>query len=126
MISQSESSCNKVEKDEWSYCNEEQYTLIGFLQPLMIHLWRSHQTLLTLHLIFRAVFHSAEIFRTERKFLLLKATSHLTISMHGQRETGKIQSNDYHHGNCGPSLTGKTSSVSLIFTQWTHRNVKSR
>ena len=46
--------------------------------------------------------------------------------MHGQRETGKIQRNGYHHGNCGPSLTGKTSSLSLIFTHWTHHNVKNR
>ena len=46
--------------------------------------------------------------------------------MHGQRATGKIQRNNYHHGNCGPSLTGKTSSVSLIFTHRTHRNVKNR
>ena len=35
----------------------------------------------------------------------LMATFHLTISMRGQRATGKIQRNDYHHGNCGPSLT---------------------
>ena len=54
----------------------------------------------------------------------LKATFHLTISMRGQRATGKIQRNNYHHGSCGPSLTGKTMSVFLIFTQGTHRNVK--
>ena len=47
----------------------------------------------------------------------LKATFHLTISMLGQLATGKIQRNNYHHGSCGPSLTGKTSSVFLIFTQ---------
>ena len=42
----------------------------------------------------------------------LKATFHLTISMRGQRAgTGKIQTNNYHRGNCGPSLTGKTMSV---------------
>ena len=29
----------------------------------------------------------------------------------------KIQRNNYHHGNGGPSLTGKTSSVPLIFTE---------
>ena len=34
--------------------------------------------------------------------------------LRGQRSTGKIQSNNYHHGSCGPSLRGKTSSVSLI------------
>ena len=56
----------------------------------------------------------------------LKATFHLTISMRGQRATGKIQRNNYHHGNCGPSLTGKTMSVFVIFTQGTHRNVKNR
>ena len=56
----------------------------------------------------------------------IKVTSHLTISMRGQRETGKIQSNNYHHWNCGPSLTGKTESVSLIFMHQTHRNVKNR
>ena len=46
--------------------------------------------------------------------------------MRGQRATGKIQRNDYHHGSFGPSLTGKTMSVFLIFTQGTHRNVKNR
>ena len=34
----------------------------------------------------------------------LKATSHLTISMRGQHEMGKIQRNNYHHWCCGPSL----------------------
>ena len=57
---------------------------------------------------------------------ILKATSHCTISIRGQRETGKIQRSKYHHGNCGQSLTGKMSSVSLIFTYQTHRNVKNR
>ena len=56
----------------------------------------------------------------------LKATFHLTISMRVLRATGKIQRNNYHHGSCEPSLTCKTSSVSLIFTQGTHRNVKNR
>ena len=56
----------------------------------------------------------------------LKATFHLTIFMRGQRATGKIQRNNYHHRSCGLSLMGKTSSVSLIFTQGTHRNVKYR
>ena len=42
----------------------------------------------------------------------LRATSHLMIIMRGQRETGKIQRNNYRHRNCGQSLTGKTSSVS--------------
>ena len=55
-------------------------------------------------------------------YKLFRATSHSTISMRRQRE--KIQRNNYHHGNCGPSLTGKTLSVSLIFTHKTHRNVK--
>ena len=41
--------------------------------------------------------------------------------MRGQREAGKIQRNNYHHGNCRPSLTGETSSVSLIFT---HQSTK--
>ena len=50
----------------------------------------------------------------------LKATFHLTISIRGQRATGKIQKNNYHHGSYGPSLTGKTSSVSLIFAHGTH------
>ena len=44
---------------------------------------------------------------------IVKATSHLAISMRGQRATGKIQKNNYHHDSCVPSLTGKTSSVSL-------------
>ena len=43
-----------------------------------------------------------------------------------QRATGKIQRNNYHHGNCGPSLTGKTSSVSLNFAHGTHQNIKNR
>ena len=34
-----------------------------------------------------------------------RATFHLTISLPGQRATGKIQGNNYLHGNCGPSLT---------------------
>ena len=41
-----------------------------------------------------------------------EATFHLTISMRGQRATGKIKRCNYHHGSCGPSVTGKTSSVS--------------
>ena len=56
----------------------------------------------------------------------IKATFRLTISLRGQRATGNIQRNNYHHGSCGTSLTSKTSSVSLIFTQGTHRNVKNR
>ena len=56
----------------------------------------------------------------------VKATFHLTISVRGQRATGKIERNNYNHGSCGTSLTSKTSSVSLIFTQGTHRNVKNR
>ena len=56
----------------------------------------------------------------------VKATFHLTISMRGQHATCKIQGNNYHHGSCKPSLTGKTMSVFLIFTQGTHRNVKNR
>ena len=44
--------------------------------------------------------------------------------MRGKRATGKIQRNNYRHGSCGPSLTGKTMSVLLIFTQGTHWNVK--
>ena len=56
----------------------------------------------------------------------IKAASHLTISMRGQRATGNIKRNNYHHGNCGSYLTSKTSSVCLIFTQKTHRNVKNR
>ena len=39
---------------------------------------------------------------------ILKVTYHLKIST-----TGKIQRNNYYHGSCGPSLTGKMSSVSL-------------
>ena len=46
--------------------------------------------------------------------------------MRGQRATGKIQWNNYHHGSCGTSLTGETMSVFLNFTQGTHRNVKNR
>ena len=56
----------------------------------------------------------------------IKATSHLMISMRGQGATGKFQRNNYHHGSCGPTLRGKTPSVSLIFAHGTHRNVKNR
>ena len=59
-------------------------------------------------------------------YIDVKATFHLTISMRGQRAMGKIQRNNYHHGRCRTSLTGKTMSVFLIFTQGTHRNVKNR
>ena len=48
-----------------------------------------------------------------------KATFHLTISVRVQRATGKVQRNNYHHGSCGSSLTSKTMSVFLIFTQGT-------
>ena len=30
-----------------------------------------------------------------------KGTFYFTIFMGGQRATGKIQKNDYHHGSCG-------------------------
>ena len=65
-----------------------------------------------------------KIFLNVYEKMFLKVTFHLTISMRGQRATGKIQRNNYHHGSCGPSLTGKTKSVFLIFTQGTHRNVR--
>ena len=61
----------------------------------------------------------------EKALGAVKATFHLTISVRGQRATGKIQRNNYHHGSRGPSLTGRTMSVFLIFTQGTHRNVKN-
>ena len=56
--------------------------------------------------------------------ITITANFHFTISLRGQRARGKIQRNNYHHGSYGPSLTGKTMSVFLIFTQGTHRNVK--
>ena len=68
---------------------------------------------------------SVQLFGTDRSGTV-KATFHLTTSMRGQRATSKIQRNNYHHGSCGASLTGKTMSVFLIFTQGTHRNVKNR
>ena len=34
-------------------------------------------------------------------YYCLKATSYLTISMHGQIAMGKFQWNNYHHGSCG-------------------------
>ena len=43
-----------------------------------------------------------------------------------QSARGIIQRNNYHHGSCKPSLTGKTMSVSSTFTHQTHRNVKNR
>ena len=52
----------------------------------------------------------------QMQFYIRRATSHLTISMLGQRETDKIQRNNYYHVNCGPSLTSKTPSVSSIVT----------
>ena len=63
---------------------------------------------------------------TGKKFKGIKVTFHLTISIRDQHATGKIQRNNYRHRSCGPSLTGKTSSVSLIFTHGTHRDVKNR
>ena len=60
------------------------------------------------------------------KVVQVKATIHLTISMRVLRATGKIQKNNYHHGSCEPSLTCKTSSMPLIFTQGTHRNIENR
>ena len=39
--------------------------------------------------------------RSSHRCNMLKAIFH-------QRETGKLQRNNYHHGSCGPSLTGKT------------------
>ena len=62
----------------------------------------------------------------QRNLFDIRATFHLTISMGEQRETGKIQRNNYHHGSCGSSSTGNTSAVSLIFTHGTHQNVKNR
>ena len=56
----------------------------------------------------------------------VKATFHVTISICEQRATGKIQRNNYHCGSCRPSLTGKTSSVSLIVAHGMHQNVKNR
>ena len=35
--------------------------------------------------------------------------------MRGQRATDKIQRNNYYHGSCGPSLTGKTMSAVFDF-----------
>ena len=69
---------------------------------------------------YSSVFRSVHI---EKSYAVM-ATFHLTILMREQLATGKIRRNNYHHGNCGPSLTDKTSSVSLIFTHQTHRNVK--
>ena len=45
--------------------------------------------------------------------------------MRGQRATGKIQRNNYHHGSYGPFLTRKTMSVFLIFMHGTYLNVKN-
>ena len=69
---------------------------------------------------------SAFSYVTMYRIAVFKANFHLTISMRGQRATGKIQGNNYHHESCGPFLRGKTMSVFLIFTQGTHRNVKNR
>ena len=58
--------------------------------------------------------HCSSPLRSINKLSKLKATFQLTISLLGQRATGKIQRNSYHHGSCGPTLTGKTSSVFLM------------
>ena len=79
----------------------------------------------TLYFIIPRTGSSAQL--TENRTTLdLQATFHLTIFMRWQRAMGKILRNNYHHGSCGPSSTGKTSSVSLIFTQGMHRNVENR
>ena len=65
-------------------------------------------------------FSNLSTLETVSKVIVFKATFHLAISMRGQRVMGKIQR------SCGPSLTGKTSSVSFIFTHGTHWNVKNR
>ena len=70
--------------------------------------------------------HTKQRFDFSEATAAFKATFHLTISMRGKRATGKIQRNNYRHGSSGLSLTGKTMSVFLIFTQGTHRNVKHR
>ena len=44
----------------------------------------------------------------------LMATSHLTISMRGQRKTAKIQRKNCHQRNCGMSLTGETYVVRVF------------
>ena len=44
----------------------------------------------------------------------------------GSVERAKFKGIIRHHGSCGPSLTGKPSSVSSIFTHGTCRNVKNR
>ena len=66
---------------------------------------------------------SAPLLKVERS---IQATSHLTIFMRDLRAKSEMQRNNYHHGNGVPSLTSKTSSVSLIFTHGTHRNVTKR
>ena len=84
--------------------------------------WTGARGRIPITVIFRSVSFVSRCLR----ILSVKATFHLTISMCGQRATGKIQRNNYHHGSCGLSFTGKTSSVYLIFTQGTHRIVKNR
>ena len=50
---------------------------------------------------------------------------HLAIFMRGQRATGKIPKELLPSRELRSSLTGKTASVSLIFTHGTHRTVKN-
>ena len=71
--------------------------------------------------IFHALSLELNFFRPEFPF-----KGYLSLNDFYACATGKIQRNNYHHGSCGSSLTGKTSSVSLIFTHRTHRNVKNR
>ena len=47
-------------------------------------------------------------------YLRLKATFHLTISMHGRHGMTKIQRNNCHDGRCVLSFKGKTSSVCIF------------
>ena len=82
--------------------------------------------LLTIWNLWKYIVCTISFERLEASPWTFKATFHLTISVREKHAMGKIQRNNYHHGSCRPSLTGKTSSVSLIFTHGTHRNVKNR
>ena len=58
-------------------------------------------------------------------FESFKATSHLTIFVPGMRAKANLEIITIT-GTAGPCLTGRTSSVSLIFTHLSHQNVKNR
>ena len=67
--------------------------------------------------------HGISHFCTEISSRFEKSCTLINQSVYSIFEQYVIKRNNYRHVDCGASLTGKTSSVCLIFT---HRNVKNR